>query len=104
MIVLYLYYLDKLEKNSNNFDNNINLFSYNKGKKENNLSITKINRLDAKGVSIIKGQKKHSLTFCDLIGKKSFAEIVDVESYKKYNTDMSSLNDEPGCTCKCLII
>lgn len=95
----------KLVKLEANNKESIKLFSYNKPKKENNsFSITKIIRVDAKGNSIIKGQKKHTVTFCDLISRRNIAEIVQVDSFKQYNVDVSIFPEETGCSCKCLII
>ena len=94
--------LVKLEANNRE---SIKLFGYNKSKKDTtNFSITKIIRVDARGNNIIKGQKKHVVTFCDLISKKNIAEIVPIDSYKQYNVDVSTFPEETGCSCKCLII
>jgi hypothetical protein len=48
-------------------------------------------RIDAFGNPIKKGFKNYKVSFIDMISinKKSIVNIVDVESYKKYNVDMS---------------
>ena len=68
------------------------------------MSKTKIIRVDSKGILIEKGHKKHSVTYCDIIGKRSIVEIVEVDSFKKYNVDVSTIENETGCTCKCVLI
>jgi hypothetical protein len=59
-------------------------------------------RKDWRGTIIVKGQKGHHLTFVDQITKIEFAQIVSVDSFKEFNTDMSNPNE--NCSCKCLII
>lgn len=45
-------------------------------------------RVDRRGYNILKGGKKHRVTFADQIkSKSSLLEIVNIQSYKKYNID-----------------
>ena len=106
LIVCLFCYLVKLESNINsNVNNNIKIFGYNQSKKENSLTtISKTSRYDSKGSPILKGQKKHTVSFCDLLGKNSFEEVIEVEPFKKFNIDVSTYSEEPGCSCKCILI
>lgn len=57
------------------------------------LGIDKSMRVDAKGNVIVKGGKKHRISF-----KPDIAQVIHVESYKEYN--MESYNpSNTGCSC-----
>lgn len=46
----------------------------------------KIVRLDRRGVAIVRGVKKHRISFVDKIdSKQGVAEVINIESYKTYN-------------------
>ncbi len=52
-------------------------------------------RRDAKGNPIIKGRKKHAISFKDLLDKNAdLVEVVDVESFKEYNAKELSFADD----------
>ncbi len=86
--------------------------SINNGTKAVPAAVTTATRADVYGNIIKKGSKRHKVTFKDNIGHKkqnSFVKIVNVESYKSYNTDVSinvstSRNGECSCLKKCMII
>jgi hypothetical protein len=63
----------------------------------------KCSRKDQKGIMIIKGKKGHKLTFKDQLDMK-FYQVVEVESYKSFNIDISkgdhgAGNDNVSCAC-----
>lgn len=59
-------------------------------------------RKDYHGNLISKGRyKKQKLTWADKIGNSTFPTIIDVESYKKYNIDVSA--EKTDCNCACYI-
>lgn len=64
--------------------------------------IETIPRQDIYGNNIIKGSKRHTISFCDqlkeLKKRKRFDEIIDVQSYKKYNVDVSKYLNR---CCRC---
>lgn len=71
-------------------------------------SICESNRTDAYANLIVKGSKAHKVTFVDThinrVKKKNLVEEIKVESYKKYNVDVS--RKKSGIcfkNCKCLI-
>ncbi len=59
-------------------------------------------RIDAYGVKITRGRKRHCISFRDQIEGKPLSEVKLVESYKKYNADTSS-SGNCGCS-SCIII
>jgi hypothetical protein len=72
----------------------------NKNINENN-NIKK-KRIDRNGNLICKNGK-HKITFIDKITNKNFTDIINVESFKKYNKieEVSCVSDNHGC---CIII
>ncbi len=58
-------------------------------------------RIDRFGIPIIKGSKKHKVTFIDKIVKKNFVEVIKIESYKEYNK-MEEVSNSKKNNC-CLI-
>lgn len=53
---------------------------------ENSSTKYKFKRTDRRGIPIIKGSKKHRVTFSDNLKRKSsFVDKVEIESYKHYN-------------------
>ena len=57
------------------------------------------NRIDAYGNEIVKGSKKHKVSFIDTISSKKIAEIVLIEnSYEDYK------NDKTICECSSCFI
>jgi len=83
----------KYSKNSTKNNNNIN----------NN--VDKPYRCDRKGVPIVKGTKKHKVTFCDVGDKpKPLIEICHVDCYKKFNVlNTHGENSDRSCSC-CILI
>jgi hypothetical protein len=86
----------------NPFSNEREILFGTSGKNEKN------ERVDRKGVVIVKGGKKHRVTFIDKIGnRKSLIDMVDVESYKKFNiintfSEAESRNSAGSLNC-CII-
>ena len=66
--------------------------------------IPNLERLDQRGVPIIKRGKKHKITFADK-NKKVLVERIDVESFKKYNVPntFDDRNEKDKSTSCCLI-
>lgn len=66
-------------------------------------------RKDAKGVPIVKGHKKHRVTFRDFISKQSLIDFINIESFKKDNSIENSTisqektEDSDNTSCTCLI-
>ena len=59
-------------------------------------------RKDYYGNLISKGPyKKQKLTWADKVGDTSVPTVITVESYKKYNVDVSA--DRADCNCACYI-
>ncbi len=95
---------------NNNFNNNI---QKNKKIDSNNVLKDMKIRKDANGVPIIRGKKRHRVTFKDMIDIKfELIDEVEVESYKDYNAKEISIleesnkkinndnnNDNTSCTC-----
>jgi hypothetical protein len=61
----------------------------------------KLKRIDRKGKPIIKGGKKHKLTFRDLELNKELEEVFIVENYKKYNV-LEPEDETTNCNCSIL--
>ena len=96
---------NKLNKASNkNLINNKNSSSTPKTAKT---SICESNRTDAYGNLIVKGNKAHKVTFIDThynrIKKKNLVHEIKVESFKKYNIDISRKKGICFHDCKCCI-
>lgn len=55
-------------------------------------------RRDAKGNVIVKGRKKHRISFKDILNKNAnLVDVVDIESYKEYNAkELSILEEKQG--------
>ena len=107
---IYINSINKI-KTDKSYQNKIvdNLKFLNSSPKDNeeNENENKIIRKDVFGNIIKKGSKKHKVTFIDLKGHKRGNLITDVrvESYKKYNEDISRKKyDEVNCQCSCMII
>lgn len=112
---------------SNNY-NKINGFNENYSKSSNKINFSQskesdstrfnkneivskdmIYRRDIYGNSIIKGNKSHKVAFIDMHFnrniRKKLVNNIDVESYKKYNVDVSKKKYDDSCRndCKCTI-
>ena len=59
-----------------------------------------LRRFDINGVQIKKGNKSHRIMFADTIKgqERPLTQIYLVESYKKYNRDMSRVPADSCCT------
>ena len=55
-------------------------------------------RKDRMGNIIVKGKKQHHITFRDTITERNIADVIVVQSYKKYN-DTSFDDDDDSCEC-----
>jgi len=97
------------EGNNTNGNNNI---INNNGKNKRNSSTKQLNNLtsrrDAKGTPIIKGRKKHQITYKDYLDSKAkLVEVVKIESFKEYNAqdtdsikqNKNSQDDNTSCAC-----
>jgi len=71
-----------------------------------------VGRKDSRGVPIIKGNKTHIISYADNLYGTNLANIMNVESYKGYNSIAmdsggveTSLNKKmDGISCKCSIL
>jgi hypothetical protein len=66
-------------------------------------------RRDKYGIPIIKGMKSHSVTFIDEFdGEEKLIEIIEVDSYKEFNVDVSKNPDaieyREANICNCLVM
>lgn len=65
-------------------------------------ALSKATRCDFYGNIIKKGASKtQRVTFIDKISNKSFVNIIEIDSFKKFNFDLN--NDHASCNCACLI-
>ena len=60
------------------------------------------NRKDFRGFHIIKGKKKHRVSYLDELKEVNISDIIEVESYKAYN--ISNTHDKAETSCNCNII
>jgi len=64
--------------------------------------LSKAQRCDFYGNVIKKGgAKTQHVTFIDKISNRSLLNVVEIDSYKKFNFDLN--NDHVSCNCACLI-
>ena len=70
--------------------------------KDNSSSIKK--RFDYKGNEIHKQNKNYHISFKDKITKRRLAEIVEVESFKEYNSTEDFPSSKPNDTVSCCCI
>ena len=61
----------------------------------------RVKRKDRVGKPIVRGGRKHKVTFQDQVLKKDLVTVHIVESYKKYN---QIDNDDDVTTCNCSIL
>jgi hypothetical protein len=80
------------------------VFSEEKSEATKICSTSSVNlRKDHYGNLITKGvHKKQKLTWSDKVGGLDIPIVISVESYKKYNVDMSE--DKANCNCACYIL
>jgi hypothetical protein len=65
-------------------------------------ALSKTTRCDFYGNVIKKGGAKYQhVTFIDKISNKSLVNIIEIDSFKKYNFDLN--NDHVSCNCACFI-
>ncbi len=106
--------------NHNNLNNNNNLTSNGTETKEKtsinqvstNSNLSKVKRVsdtshikdskirrDAKGNPIVKGRKKHRVSFKDVLDKNAdLVEVVEIESFKDYNAEELSIVEDKNAT------
>ena len=77
-------------------------YKYKKSTKQNLDLYFLPKRVDRFGSPIIKGDKKHKVTFIDKIVKKNFTEVIKIESFKEYNK-MEEVSNTKKNNC-CLIL
>ncbi len=94
--------MEGMKPNDNNRNDKICLnTNINKNSKKNIDLYFLPKRIDRFGIPIIKGSKKHKVTFIDKIVKKNFVEVIKIESYKEYNK-MEEVSNSKKNNC-CLI-
>jgi prolyl oligopeptidase PreP (S9A serine peptidase family) len=101
--------INKINNSINNYINNNNNNNYAKGKIQSfQTSMPNLKfRRDAKGIPILRGRKKHGITFRDILDKNSkLVDIVKIESYKSFNAqeilikqDKTISDDGTSCAC-----
>ena len=67
------------------------------------ISDNKYIRKDRSGNTIKKGGKLHKITFIDNFKNVNFYEIVEIDSYKAYNIDISKNLERDDISCSCMI-
>jgi len=105
---------DKDKSNITNITNNVVNNKIINSKQIPSSNVLKENRIrkDFKGNPILKGGKKHRISFKDLIGKNNnLVETIEIESYKAFNAfnetiiedddkkDIKDQNDNTSCSC-----
>lgn len=61
------------------------------------------NRKDYRGVQIIKGKKKHKVSFLDELKDIEIFHTVLIESFKAYNVVVIEKEEKDTAHCKCII-
>lgn len=109
---------NEIEKITNIINNNVvskhnkNLINSNENKKNNTSDCHLIKlrcRRDTKGIPILRGRKKHGITFRDNLDKNAnLIDVIKVQSYKLYNAQENifkpeKIRSEDNTSCACWI-
>ena len=83
----------------NNNKNNPPITEENDKKQNENI------RRDQKGIPIMKESKLHKISFCDkLTEKRNLTDVIEIESYKKYNViEDEEEHRSKTLSCRCII-
>lgn len=84
------------ETNNNEIDSNVHKNIQRSKTLKSKLPFKEFGRLDKYGYPILKGGKKHKISF-----REEMVKVVRVENWKMYNLDMSDGNNKNKC---CIII